>query len=45
MTAGKGDQILIGLLRFAEPLAQVRHRALFEGDHRRHCGRGYARTG
>ena len=38
MAAGEGDQVLVGLLDRAEPLAQVRHRPLFEGDHRRHRG-------
>ena len=36
MAARKGDQVLVRLLDGAKPLAQMRHRALFEGDHRRH---------
>ena len=45
MTAREGDEILIGLLGRAEPLPQSRHGAFFEGDHRRHYGGGYARSG
>ena len=45
MAAGEGDQILVGLLDRAETVAQMRHRALFEGDDRSH-GRGrYASAG
>ena len=36
MTAGKGDQVLVGLLHRAEPLAQVGYCPFLEGDHRRH---------
>ena len=36
MTAGECDEVLVGLFRGAEPLAQMRDRPLFEGDHRRH---------
>jgi hypothetical protein len=36
MATSEGDQVFVGFLRFAEPFAQVRHRALFEGDHRSH---------
>ncbi len=36
MTAGEGDQILVGFLGRAEALPQMRDRALFEGDDRRH---------
>ena len=43
MAAGEGDQVLVGLLGRAEPLAQVRDRPLFERDHRGHGARGYAR--
>ena len=42
---GKGDQILVRLLGLAEPFAQVRHRAFFEGNDRRHRPREYARNG
>ena len=38
MAAGKGDEVLIGLFDRAEPVAQMRHRPLFEGDYRRHVG-------
>jgi hypothetical protein len=40
MTAREGDEVLIRLLDRAEPLSQMRHRPLFEGDHRRHYGGG-----
>ena len=36
VTACEGDKVLVRLLDGAEPVAQPRHRALFEGDHRRH---------
>ena len=36
MAAGEGDQILVGFLDDAEPLAQVRDRPLFELDHPSH---------
>ena len=39
MAAREGDEVLVGLFHGAEPLAQMRHRPLFEGDHRRHRGR------
>src|SRR5689334_713904 len=39
MAAREGDQVLIRLLDRAQPLAQMRNRALFEGDHRRHVGK------
>ena len=45
MAAGEGDQVLVGFLDLAKPLAQVRNRAFFEGNNRRHRGREYARTG
>ncbi len=45
MAAGEGDQVLVGFLDRAEPLAQVRDRPLFELDHRRHRERGYAASG
>ena len=39
MTASEGAQVLVRLLGRAEPLAQMRDRAFFEGDHRRHVAR------
>ena len=36
MAAGESDQVLVGFLDRAEPLAQVRDRPLFEGDDRGH---------
>ena len=36
MTAGECDEVLVGLFCGAKPLAQMRDRPLFEGDHRRH---------
>jgi hypothetical protein len=45
MAAGECDQILIRFLGLAEPLAEVRYRPLFEGDHRGHCTREYPRAG
>jgi hypothetical protein len=41
VTASKGDQVLVRFLDGAEALPEVRHRALFEGDHRRHRAREY----
>ena len=45
MASGEGDEVLIGLLDRAEPAAQVRDRAFFEGDHRRHWRKEYAPSG
>jgi hypothetical protein len=45
MAAGKGDEVLVGFLDRAEPIAQTRDRALFEGNDRRHRGPEYARGG
>lgn len=36
MAASEGDEVLVGLFGGAEPLAQMRYRAFFEGDHRGH---------
>jgi hypothetical protein len=36
MAAGEGNEVLVGFLDHAEPLAQMRHRPFLEGDHRRH---------
>ena len=45
MAAGEGDEILVRLFNDAEPLAQMRHRPFFEGDHGRHTSPGYASSG
>jgi len=41
MAARERNQILVGLLYRAEALPEVRNRALFEGNYRRHCRREY----
>ena len=45
VTACERDKVLVRLLDSAEPIAQPRHRALFEGDHRRHWPRRIRRHG
>jgi hypothetical protein len=45
MAASERDQILVRLLRCAEALPEMRHRAFLEWDHRRHRAQGYAHSG